>query len=40
MNRNFALGLGIGASRLFGGDLEDTSAYLPTVRLINVGWAF
>ena len=40
VNRNFALGLGIGASRLFGGDLDDASAYLPTVRLVNVGWAF
>ena len=39
-NRRFALGLGLGASRLFGGDLEDSSAYLPTVRLVNVGWAF
>ena len=37
---NFAIGLGIGASRLFGGDLDNDSAFLPTVRLINVGWAF
>ncbi|NNF28498.1 MAG: DUF3575 domain-containing protein [Gemmatimonadetes bacterium] len=40
VNRNFALGLGIGASRLFGGDLDDNSAFLPTVRIVNVGWAF
>ncbi len=40
VDRNFAIGLGLGASRLFGGDLDDDSAFLPTVRLVNVGWAF
>ena len=38
--RRFALSLGIGAVRLFGGDLEDIAATLPTVRLVNVGIAF
>ncbi|NNM33452.1 MAG: hypothetical protein HKO53_10320 [Gemmatimonadetes bacterium] len=37
VNRIFALGLGMGASRLFGGDLDDNSAYLPAVRIVNVG---
>ena len=32
--------LGIGAVRLFGGDLEDVTLTLPTIRLINVGLAF
>ena len=39
-NRNFYIGLGIGATRLFGGDLEDSSATIPTVRLLNIGWGF
>lgn len=38
--QNFYIGLGIGATRLFGGDLEDSSATIPTVRLVNIGWAF
>ncbi|UCH85240.1 MAG: DUF3575 domain-containing protein [Candidatus Latescibacterota bacterium] len=37
--RNFAVSLGIGAIRLFGGDL-DTATTLPTLRLINIGFAF
>lgn len=38
----FAVSLGIGAVRLFGGDLEnaDVNFTLPTIRLINVGVAF
>lgn len=40
VDRNFAIGLGLGASRLFGGDLDEDSVYLPTARLVNVGWAF
>ena len=36
----FAVSLGIGAVRLFGGDLEDVSLTLPTIRLINIGIAF
>ena len=39
-NRNFYIGLGIGATRLFGGDLDDGSATIPTIRLLNLGWAF
>ncbi len=39
-NRNFYIGLGIGATRLFGGDLDDGSATIPTIRLLNIGWAF
>jgi hypothetical protein len=38
-NRNFQLSLGAGASRLFGGTLDDSAA-IPTVRLLNVGLAF
>lgn len=39
--RNFAISLGIGAVRLFGdvGD-EDISMTLPSIRAINVGFAF
>jgi hypothetical protein len=42
VEEKFAVSLGIGAVRLFGGDLEDVdvSLTLPTVRLINVGIAF
>ena len=39
-NRTFYIGLGAGAIRLFGGDLEDSSATIPTLRLLNIGWAF
>jgi hypothetical protein len=39
-NRNFYLGIGIGATRLFAGDLDDDSVTLPTIRLLNVGFAF
>jgi hypothetical protein len=35
-----AIGIGIGAVRIFGGDLEDVQATLPTIRFINVGIAF
>ena len=38
--RSFYVGLGIGATRLFSGDLGDASATVPSVRLINVGVAF
>ena len=37
---NVAVALGIGATRLFGGDLDDFSVTVPTVRLVNIGWAF
>lgn len=39
-SQRFALSLGIGAVRLFGGDLEDVALTLPTIRLVNVGVAF
>ena len=39
--QRISVSIGIGAVRLFGGDLEDDVATtLPTVRLINVGIAF
>lgn len=38
--RHFYLGLGIGATRLFGGDVEGGRVVLPSVRLLNVGVAF
>ena len=38
--RHFALSLGGGVTRLFGGDLEDASVALPTLRLVNMGWSF
>jgi hypothetical protein len=39
-SQRFALSLGIGAMRFFGGDLEDVTTTLPTIRLINTGIAF
>ena len=40
-NRNFGISAGIGAVRLFGGDVPDGSATtLPTIRLVNIGYAF
>ncbi len=43
-NENFYVSLGIGAIRLFGGDLDedtyDVTMTLPTIRLINVGIGF
>lgn len=38
--RAFYVGIGIGATRLFGGDLDNFSATVPSVRLVNVGIAF
>jgi hypothetical protein len=38
--RHFGVSIGAGATRLFGGDLDDASFVIPTVRLINVGWSF
>jgi len=40
VKRNFYVGLGIGATRLFGGDIDDGSVTIPSVRLLNVGFAF
>jgi hypothetical protein len=37
--RKFYIGLGIGATRLFGGDIDE-SVTLPSIRLLNVGIAF
>ena len=39
-SQSFYVGLGIGANRLFSGDLHDDSATLPTIRLVNIGFAF
>ena len=40
-NQNFAISVGVGATRLFGGDLEDDqAAFLPIIRLVNIGVAF
>lgn len=38
--RSFAVSLGAGATRLFGGDMHGHSAFVPTLRLVNVGWSF
>jgi len=38
--RKFYIGLGIGATRLFGGDLEDNWVPVPSLRLVNIGIAF
>ena len=38
--RNFYISIGVGADRLFGGDLGAASAFLPTFRVINIGFAF
>ena len=39
-SRGFYIGLGIGASRLFGGDIEEDRVVIPSIRLINIGVAF
>ena len=38
--RNFAVSVGAGATRLLGGDLDGVSPVIPTFRLLNVGWSF
>ena len=38
--KNISIGMGAGATRLFGGDLNGASLTIPTVRLVNVGIAF
>jgi hypothetical protein len=38
--RNFAVSIGGGATRLFGGDLHGASPLIPTLRLVNLGWSF
>jgi hypothetical protein len=39
-SRSFYVGLGIGVTRLFSGDLREASSVIPSVRLVNVGIAF
>ena len=39
-DKNFSIGLGAGATRLFGGDLDGVSLTYPTLRLVNIGWSF
>lgn len=38
--RNIGLSIGVGATRLFGGDLPGASLTVPTLRLVNLGIAF
>jgi hypothetical protein len=38
--RKLYLSLGVGADRLFGSGLEDLTVVIPTVRVLNVGFAF
>lgn len=38
--RHFALSIGGGATRLFGGDFDGASVVVPTLRLVNIGWSF
>jgi hypothetical protein len=38
--KNFSVGIGAGATRLFGGAMEGVSLTVPTLRLVNVGWSF
>jgi hypothetical protein len=38
--KNVSIGMGAGATRLFGGALDGASLTIPTVRLVNVGIAF
>lgn len=38
--KNFSIGLGAGATRLFGGDLDGVALTVPTIRLVNIGWSF
>lgn len=40
-DRRFFIGTGIGARRLFGGDVSsDAPVVIPTIRLVNIGFAF
>jgi hypothetical protein len=39
-SRKFSVGIGVGATRLFGNDLDGVSLTIPTVRLVNIGVAF
>lgn len=39
-SRKFSVGIGAGATRLFGNDLDGVSLTIPTLRLVNIGVAF
>jgi len=39
-SRSFYVGLGIGVTRLLGGDLENASETVPNLRMVNIGIAF
>jgi hypothetical protein len=39
-DRNFYIGIGVGATRLFGGDVGSDRVVIPSVRVLNIGWAF
>jgi uncharacterized protein DUF3575 len=38
--KNFSVGIGAGATRLFGGDLDGVALTIPTFRFVNIGWSF
>ncbi len=38
--QNIGLSLGVGATRLFGGELNGAATTIPTLRLLNLGVAF
>lgn len=39
--RRFSLSMGLGVTRLFGGELDDeVEVTIPSIRLVNIGWAF
>jgi hypothetical protein len=40
VRQNYALSVGAGVVKLFGGDLENESTTLPTIRVVNLGMAF
>jgi hypothetical protein len=40
VKQNYALSVGAGVVKLFGGDLEEESTTLPTIRVVNLGMAF
>ena len=39
-DRHFAISIGVGANRVWAEDLDGGSAFVPTVKLVNIGWAF
>ena len=38
--KNFSVGIGAGATRLFVGNLAGVSTTIPTLRFVNIGWSF